>query len=288
VAKDYYKVLGVKKGADDKAIKSAYRRLARQYHPDVTGSDPKATARFRLISEAYEVLSDPAKRRRYDLFGAAGVGSGGGGSANWPPKDFSGFADLFSDLFSGGDKERPRPGADMEMSLKISIQEAYRGTKKTIDPKGLDEGKKKKAPLSVTIPAGVETQSRVRLGGKGRSGQNGGPAGDLYLVIEVEEDERFSRQGADLFTEVSMDLHDAVFGGTVEVPLPTGSARITVPAGTQGGQIFRLKGKGFPDLKGGGHGSLFATVHVKIPRRLNDEALGHLNSFFAALDKSAA
>jgi DnaJ-class molecular chaperone len=291
LAKDYYKVLGVKKGADDKAIKSAYRKLARQYHPDVTGSDPKATARFRQINEAYEVLSDPVKRRRYDLFGAAGVGGGAPGGGNWPPRDFSGFADLFSDLFSGGDKDRPKPGADREMSLKISLKEAYQGARKKVDlGMGGAEGKgsKKSAPLSVSIPAGVESGSRVRLQGKGQAGEMGGPAGDLYLVIEVEDDERFSRQGADLFTEVQIDLSDALFGGSVEVPLPTGNARITIPAGTQGGQIFRLREKGFADLKNGGRGSLYATVHIKIPRHLNEEARAHLTSFFDALKQSAA
>lgn len=328
--RDYYEVLGVARGAAEKDIKAAYRRLARKYHPDVTGEDPKATERFKEISEAYECLSDPAKRRAYDLFGHPRIDSGGFDGF----KDgFTNVADLFNDLFNRKDPSKPEPGVDVEVELPVSFREAFEGTKKPVEaellrpcadcegrgfPEGAKEGpcadcggegkvrmpgpipfrracgtcggsglvperrckkcggsgtRRVKERLMVTVPAGVDTGSRLRLKGRGAVGRNGGPAGDLYVRVAVEPDPRFERDGDDLHTQVRVGLKEALMGGNVEVPLPTGTARMTLPAGTQGGQVFRLRDKGFPKLGGkGGLGDAFVTVQLRIPKTLDDDA----------------
>jgi len=333
VARDYYQALGVTKRATTREIKQAYRRLARRYHPDVTGDDPEATERFKEITEAYEVLSDPQKRRAYDIFGRADGKrtSGGGGEGIFG--DFGDFGSVFEsvrDIFTGSPRA-PAPGADLELDLSISFEEAYRGVKKTIkatlnrpcsacdgkgapkdavgstcpDCKGSGERKSGVLPfarscptcegsgkvqagkckgcsgtgarietdeLSVTVPAGVEDGARLRLKGRGSAGDNRGPSGDLYVRIHVEPDLRFEREGDDIFTSVRIGLHDALLGSSVEVDLPVGTARITIPPGTQGGQAFRLRGKGMKNLKTGQAGDLYAVVNLRVPKQLDDEA----------------
>ena len=327
--RDYYEVLGVPRRAADKDIKAAYRRLARRYHPDVTGDDPRATERFKEISEAYECLSDPSRRRAYDLFGHPASDTGGFDGF----KDgFAGVADLFNDLFHRQDPTRPEPGVDVEVELEVSLREAFEGAKKPLDAellrpcadcqgRGFPEGAKErpcadcagegrvkmpgplplrrscatcqgagvvreqrcrrcggkgtarvKERLMVTVPAGVDDGSRLRLKGRGAAGRNGGPPGDLYVRVVVTPDPRFERDGDDLYTQIRVGLKEALLGGSVEVPLPTGVARMTLPAGTQGGQIFRLKDKGFPRLGGKGHGDAFVTVQVRVPKVLDDDA----------------
>jgi len=304
--KDYYKILGVDKKATDKEIKSAYRKLARKYHPDVNNS-ADAEARFKEINEANEVLSDPEKRSKYDRLGAdwkrwqhQGVDPNdfwsqfATGGAGGPRVQYSNVgdifgggagADVFSDFFNaifggmggaataqqagggfGGFNRAPqsRRGQDLEHEVEISLTEAYLGTVRVVNKDG--------QRLNVKIPAGVKTGSKVRVRGKGGGGAGGGQAGDLYLRIKVAPDPRFERKGDDLYTTVSVDLYTAVLGGEVRVPTLTGDARLKIPAGTQNGQKFRLRGKGMPSLRQKDqHGDLYARIEVRLPAQLTPQ-----------------
>ncbi len=287
--KDYYRILGVDRGADAKEIKRAYRRLARQYHPDVNPGDSRAEEQFKEINEAYEVLSDPEKRRKYDQFGAAWQDWQRRGGR---PDDFdwsrwnapggqrvhvrtvtaedlqdlfggsSPFSDFFSQLFGGfHQQKRPRRGQDLEQEVEISLDEAYHGTTRLLQKDG--------RRLQVKIPPGAATGTRVRMAGEGVPGAAGGPAGDLYLRVRVTPDARFERQGDDLSTTVTVDLYTAVLGGKVQVETPSGPVMLTIPPTTQNGQVFRLRGKGMPRLRHPEqHGDLYARVEVRLPTHL--------------------
>lgn len=329
MARDYYDILGVGRRATEREIKAAYRRLARQYHPDVTGDDKKATDRFKEITEAYEVLSDPKRRRAYDLFGHP---SSNGGGFEFG-EGVQGFYDFVSGVFRGRETTGPAPGVDEEVELEVTLREAFEGAQKTLEvellrpcpdcegtgaPKGATkttcpechgsgkvsapgplpfrrtcsrcEGKGQiyeqkckpcrgrgaravKERLKVTVPAGVDTGSRLRLKGRGTAGDGGGPPGDLYVRVRVAPDERFERDGEDLWTQVRIPVSEALLGGSVDVPLPNGSARMSVPAGTQGGQVFRLRERGFPALGGKKkRGDLLVTVQVRVPKELDEDA----------------
>jgi len=306
--KDYYKILGVERGADEKAIKRAYRKLAVQYHPDKNPGDARAEERFKEINEAYEVLGDPTKRARYDQLGASyqawqrtGGAPGGFDWSQWTtgaPGGMrvevgdlesilgAGFSDFFTSIFGGmggtqasgfGSQAAPR-GRDVEHSLRISLSEAYHGTRRTL----ARDGKQ----LEVTIPPGARTGTRVRLSGQGSRGRS--QSGDLYLVVEVEPDARFERQGDDLHADVQTDLYTALLGGEVTVPTPAGDVALTVPAGSQPGQTFRLKGRGMPQLRSPSvHGDLFARLRVTLPTHLSAEEK-ELLARLAALRKSSA
>jgi curved DNA-binding protein len=254
VARDYYRQLGLARGASDADIKRAYRKLARELHPDVTGDDPSATERFKAITEAYEVLSDPQRRRSYDLFGSRDSPPPGGPGG--PPLDFDGLLDQ---LFPGRrQKKRPEPGTDTERSLRISFVESYAGVTRALDE-----------TLKVVVPAGMDDGARLRVRGKGSRGAHGGPDGDLYVVVHVDAHPTFRRDDVDLLVDVVVPLSTVLLGGSVEIPLPGASAgvKMTVPAGTQGGQVFRLRGKGFPRTPGADvRGDLLTTVQVRIPR----------------------
>jgi curved DNA-binding protein len=255
VARDYYRTLGVDRGASEPDIKRAYRKLARELHPDVTGDDPRATERFKAITEAYEVLSDPQRRRSYDLFGTRDAPPPGGPGG--PPLDFDGVLDQ---LFPGRKKKkRPEPGVDTERSLRIGFVDAYVGVTRALDQ-----------TLKVVVPAGIDDGARLRLKGKGAKGVNGGPDGDLYVVVHVDAHPVFRRDGHDVLVDVVVPLSTVLLGGSVEIPVPDGdktSVKMTLPAGTQGGQVFRLRGRGFARTVGEGtRGDLLATVQVRIPR----------------------
>lgn len=329
-SRDYYKILGVSKGATDAEIKRAYRRLARQLHPDVTGDDPRSTERFKEITEAWEVLSDHRRRRNYDLFG--GPTPGGRPGADAGPNPFAGFADAVADVMRRAQRRNagPEPGIDVERTLPVTLAEAATGCEKVLevdvlrpcaacDGKGwpkdkppetcpecggsgtrggtfplkrtctrcdgtgtlrrytckvcAGEGHKREVDrLKVTVPAGVDNGTRLRLKGRGEAGRHGGGAGDLYVVIEVAADPRFEREGADLHTTLKVGLKEALLGGRAEVPLPDGSAVMTIPSGTQGGQIFRIRGRGMPRLSGGKPGDVLVTVQVRIPKDLSPDA----------------
>jgi curved DNA-binding protein len=298
--KDYYKILGVAKNADEKEIKRAYRRLAREFHPDVNPGDAGAEERFKEINEAYEVLSDSQKRSKYDQFGASwqqyqrmgGDPSGfdwgqwvGGNRPGGTRVDFSGdlgdlfgggaggFSDFFSALFgdmgvrSGGFGRGRRGGRargqDFEQPLRVTLEEAFQGTRRLLEKNG--------RRLEVKIPRGVRTGSRIRMAGEGATGAGGQPAGDLYLKVTVAPHPLFTRKGDDLHREVDLDLYAAVLGG--EVPIDTLDGRVTlkVPPETQSGRVFRLRGKGMPKLRNPAQrGDLYVKLRVRLPEHLNE------------------
>lgn len=299
--KDYYQILGVPRGASEAEIKKAYRRLAKQHHPDVNKGDAAAEERFKGISEAYNVLSDPKQRKQYDMFGEAGFGGGGPGAGpgfggfQWQQAgrpgggqfeygDFGDLGDLFNDLFNmGGVKRRTytqgtgrgasrQPavnGRDTFADIDIGFEEAISGTERKISVKRGDKVEK----LTVKIPAGVDNGSRVRISGKGQPGFGGGKDGDLYLRTHVTPHPEFWREGADIYTEIPITIYDAVLGATIDVPTLTGNAHMKVPTGTAGGQKFRIGGKGAPILgKKGKYGDQYVIVKVVPPKKLNSEA----------------
>ena len=300
MAQDFYEVLGVERSASSKEIQAAYRRLARRYHPDVTGGDKAAEERFKAANEAHEVLSDAEKRAAYDRFGDqwmhadqleqmeqqrgafnpfGGAGRQGGATTfqfggGVPFEESGGFSDAFERLFRGGGGRPAAPsrGADLEHPVQVSLTEAYHSTTRRIQVPAPGGGSR--TQLEVTIPAGVETGSKVRLRGKGQAGINGGPSGDIILVVEVTEDHRFDRRGTALHTEVPVPLTRAVLGGEVEVPTLTGSVLLQIPEATQNGRVFRLNGKGMPVLNAERMGDLFAKVRIVLPEQLSDEERG--------------
>ncbi len=342
--KDYYKTLGAERGADEAALRSAYRKLARQHHPDLNPGDKDAEERFKEVNEAYEVLSDPDKRKLYDRFGEdwqryrdagftgdepAGQTMGGRpGGAGYDPNDFGawysgqqgaqagewtfttggdedgeGFSDFFQTLFGSRGRgragtttttrmSRPRRGQDLDAPVEVTFEEAFKGTTRqlqlqapetcptcggagyvrgaicpTCDGTGVTS---RARTLEVTIPAGVATGSRVRIGGQGGPGDNGGPNGDVYLVVTMRPDARFEREGDDLRVEIDVPVTTAVLGGEALVPTPSGRVALTIPAGTQAGRSFRLRGQGMPRLKGpkGQRGDLFARVRIGVPSEI--------------------
>ena len=348
--RDYYEVLGLAKGASADEIKSAYRKLAMKYHPDRNPDNPEAKEKFTEISEAYEVLSNPEKRQRYDQFGHQGVNFGPGGFDFG--RDFSHFQDVdlndilssffggggggFSSFFGGGrqqhraDPNAPRRGDDMTFRLEIDFDEAVFGSERTIDltlpgqcpecggsgaaagskrvtcktcggrgvviggggffqvrqtcPTCNGEGSVIEKPcrkcrgaghiatpqqISLKIPAGVDSGSRLRLSGKGGGGLRGGENGDLYVLLSVRDSDIFERDGLDLYVSVPVSPVTAALGGEVAVPTPEGEARLKIPAGTPNGKVFRLRGKGVKSLRGGSPGDLDARIVFEVPANLD-------------------
>ncbi len=288
--RDYYQILGVPKDADEKAIKAAYRKLARKYHPDVAENKAEAAAKFKEINEAYEVLSDPDKRRKYDQLGADWQRfqqAGGRGGFDWsryqagPQSGYTryttedlqdlfggqGFSDFFSFLFGGPGQAQEfdygTASQDIEQPIKITLAEAYSGTTRRLRRQG-------GPTIEVKIPAGVDTGSRVRVKGQGIAGRRG-RAGDLWLVVEVEPDSRFARSGDDLRTRVQVPLYTAILGGEVTVPLVQGRAKLKIPPETQSGTEMRLKGQGMPRLGGSGRGDLYVTIDIRLPTKLSEK-----------------
>lgn len=304
--KDYYKILGVDRNAGADEIKRVYRKLARQLHPDVNPDDKEAEARFKDINEAYEVLGDPEKRSKYNQLGSdwqqwqrAGHDPGGfdwsqwfstGGAQQGSPGgvrvEFSdlndilggrGFSDFFNTLFGAGTPRtgqtrsgqarayrRPARGQDLEQIVEISLEEAYLGTSRTLER----DGKR----LEASIPAGAKTGTRVRLAGQGAppATPSGGPAGDLYLKIKVKPHSQFKREDSDLHLETPLDIYTAILGGNIVVKTLGGNVELKIPAGTQSGQLIRLRGKGMPHLKGKGNGDLYVKVVLQTPIELSD------------------
>jgi curved DNA-binding protein len=299
--KDYYKTLGVPKSATTADIKKAYRKLARQYHPDVN-KKPEAEKRFKEINEAHEVLSDPDKRKRYDTVGpeweqfAQSARPGGGGFqyvyTGQPGEtifggDASGFSDFFRTLFgqagnggfAGTDEDlfsrsrtrtrtRARQGEDVEGEVEITLPDAYRGTEQVISIARQDGAPPRR--LTVKIPPGVRDGQRVRLAGQGAPGVNGGPSGDAYLRVRVKPHPFFTRDGDDLRIDLPIALHEVMLGGEVTVPTLKGRVSLRIPPETQNGRTIRLAGQGMPRGTGG-HGDLYATVKVVMPSKLNEQ-----------------
>ncbi|PJF21958.1 MAG: molecular chaperone DnaJ [Phototrophicales bacterium] len=280
---DYYQVLGVSRNATEKEIKSAFRRLAKQYHPDANPNDPTAEERFKQINQAYETLADPTKRQLYDQFGpdyekyaAAGYrpgqgnpfGNQGGNQRVNVEFDNGAFADLFESFFGGfgrkAHKPDSTPGRDIEQRVVITLREAYDGTMRYISK----SGQRKK----VKIPPGADTGTKIRIAGEGEPPMmSGGTPGDLYLIVEVEPDPTFERDGDDLIVDVKVDAFTAMLGGDVEVPTMTRPVRLKLPAGTQSGQKLRISGKGMPRRKGDGYGDLYARIQITVPKSLTPQ-----------------
>ncbi len=311
--KDYYATLGVQKAATAKDIKQAYRKLARKFHPDLNPGDKKAEARFKDINEAYEVLGDPEKRKKYDELGAnwrmyeqaqqagqpgasqqrwtVNVGPGGGFRTidEEEMRRIFGDEDPFSDFFKtffggagveppgrrarGGRAQRVRAGHDLEHELEMTLEDALRGTTRRLSLHHNGETR----TVDVRIPAGVGEGSRVRVAGEGEAGIGGGPAGDLYLRVHMRSHPQFERRGRDLHTRIGVPVTTAVLGGEADVPTLTGGhLRLKIPAGTQNGQVFRLKGQGMPAVgKPDDRGDLFATVDLQVPRQITPEQRRH-------------
>ncbi|MBP3384806.1 MAG: molecular chaperone DnaJ [Firmicutes bacterium] len=347
--RDYYEVLGLKKGADDSEIKRAYRKLAMKYHPDKNPDNKEAEEKFKEINEAYSVLSDPDKKSKYDQFGHAGVdpnaGFGGGGFGGFGGFGGGGFEDIFDmfgGMFGGGGgrqsrrRNGPRKGNDIQKAMTITFEEAAFGVKKEIqinkyvacetcsgtgakpgtskttcstcggtgqvttaqrtpfgtfqssspcpDCGGTGEvnanpcedcggtGKiRKNVKIAVDIPAGVDNDSVVSIKGQGEPGTNGGPNGDLYIVISVKPHKLFERRGNDLWLEIPITFDQAALGDELTVPTLEEKVAYKMPAGTQPGTVFRLKGKGVKSVRSGRKGDLYVTVNLEVPTNLNSK-----------------
>lgn len=336
--RDYYEVLGVERSATVEVIKKSYKKLAIQYHPDRNKDDPDAVEKFKEAAEAYDVLSDPDKRSRYDRFGHAGVkGAGGGGQYRDVDDIFEAFGDLFEGfgLFGGGNRARrggPQRGAHLQTAVTIDLANAATGCDRdvTINRKkactkcggsGSEPGttpetcnycgghgqvvqaqgffriqttcpacrgagkiirhkcgtcfgsgrEDEQITLSVKVPPGVDNGMQLCLRGEGEAGLQGGPRGDLYVDIRVKEHSLFEREGKQLMCRVPITYTQAALGSTVEIPLLKGSDQLEVPAGTQPGEVFRLRGKGMPDPHGGRPGDLHVELQVVVPKKLGDE-----------------
>ncbi len=265
--KDYYEILGVPRQASDKEIKAAYRRLAKKYHPDVNPGDARAEERFKEISEAFAVLSDPDKRATYDRGGHEAFGTDFDPFAGFDFSQFGfgGFGDLF-EMFGGRAARGPRRGSDVEFEVRIPFLDAVRGT--TVDLAIPHSGERPRR-VKVRIPPGIEDGGRVRLPGQGAPGRQGGPSGDAYLRVRVEPHPLFRREGNDLVCEVPIGITRATLGGNVEVPTLDGHATIHVPPGTRSGQRFRLRGRGVPARGTTPAGHLVAVVQIVPPRRVD-------------------
>lgn len=303
---DYYKILGVDKNATEKDIKSAYRKLARQYHPDLNPNDAEANKKFQQINEANEVLSDAEKRKKYDKYGenwqhgeeyekyaqqqqAQGGGrvysgfGGGHGQGFESYEDFGSgdFSDFFQSMFGGaggrssGRQTRYR-GQDYNAELKLNLRDVSESHKQTLTVNGKN--------IRITIPAGVENGQTIKISGHGGPGVNGGPGGDLYITFVVANDPNFRRDGANLYTTTKLDLYTAVLGGEVTIDTLTGKVKIKVAPETQNGTTVKLKGKGMPVYKKEGEfGDLLVTYDIQMPTKLTEKQ----KQLFAELAESA-
>ncbi len=337
--RDYYEVLGVTRTVTEVELKSAYRKLAMQYHPDRNPNNPDAEERFKEVTEAYAILADSEKRSLYDRFGHAGVGTAGGnGGGGFDASAFQDLGDIFGeffgfgDVFGGGGRRRSRVqrGADLREDLTIEFEEAAFGTEKRItvrrhevceechgsgaaagkgptpcrscngrgqvryqqgffsiartcptcqgtghvitDPcqKCKGEGRMlRQRPVDAKIPAGVEDGTRIRFAGGGEAGPNGGPAGDLYIVLHVKHHPFFAREGNDLHCTIPLSVPQAALGAEIQVPTLDGQHTLKIPEGTQPGTTFRVRNKGVHVLNGHGKGDLYIEVRVQIPSKLN-------------------
>jgi molecular chaperone DnaJ len=352
--RDYYEVLGVSREATEVEIKSAYRKLALQYHPDRNPGDHAAEEKFKESAEAYAVLADGDKRHLYDRYGHAGLG--GAATGGFDPTVFTGFEDIlgglgdifgFGDVFGGGRRRGGvQRGADLRYDLEISFDEAAKGTETSIQiPRqeacetcagtGAAAGSKpttcpqchgrgqlryqqgfftvartcgqcrgtgsviakpcptcrgsgreqKERKLTVRVPAGIATGQRLRLTGEGEGGGPGGPPGDLYVVIHVQDHPFFHRDGNDLYAEVPLNFSTVALGGEIRIPTLEGEEPFKVPEGTESGQSFRLRGRGMPDVTGRGRGDLFVTMKVITPKKLTREQKKVLEQLAATLPK---
>ncbi len=294
---DYYKILGLTKNATSEDIKKAYRKLARQHHPDLNPNNPQAVKLFQQINEANEVLSDPEKKKKYDQYGkdwknaeqfeqarkqqqSSGHSGGnpfgnggnpfgdGGGSYYSQGGDEGDFSDFFSSMFGnrggGAGRQTKFKGQDFRASVQVSLSEAYKTHQQTFSVNGKN--------IRITVAAGIENGQEIKIGGHGAPGVNGGPNGDLYITFEVKNDTAFTRKGNDLYKTVPLNLYKAVLGGEEIIDTLSGKVKLTIAPETQNGTKIRLKGKGFPVYrKEGEFGDLYVTYHIQIPTRLSEK-----------------
>ena len=310
MSRDFYSVLGVKRGADEAEIKKAYRKLARKYHPDVNPGDKSAEERFKEIQRAYGVLTDKEQREIYDQVGhdnfERGVRGGGpaggemdyedifrgggpgGRSYTYSSAGGGNMQDVFEQMFrqgfgtdrswSGspfGNQQREqfsRRGRDMQSELSISFMDAYLGKKVRLRDA---EGKE----LEVTIPGGIEDGGKVKLHGKGEQGVNGGPPGDLHVNVHIQPHAYFERRGDNIYLDVPVTFEEAALGAKVEVPTMTGKVQMTIPPGSQGGSELRLRGKGFPHLRGTGRGDQIVRIEIEVPKDIGMRGRDLLREF---------
>ena len=291
--KDYYQILGVPRTATQDDVKKAYRKLARQYHPDNNPGDKQAEAKFKEANEANEVLSDPQKRQKYDALGSqwqqyqrTGGRPGGFDWNQWTTQTQSydvndlndlfgdgGFSDFFMRIFGGAGSGRPGGGSvhrapvrgrDYEQPIEIPLRDAFFGTTLTLQKDG--------QKLEVKVPAGVKTGSKIRMAGQGETGRQGGGAGDLYLAVTVQPDPQFEREDDDLKTEAPVDLYTLILGGEAMVKTLSGQVSMKVPPETQPGRVIRLRGQGMPKLRDPQQrGDLYVKVQAKLPQHLSNE-----------------
>jgi molecular chaperone DnaJ len=347
---DFYELLGVERTADDKQIKSAYRKLAMQYHPDRNPGCTESEAKFKAISVAYDCLKDPQKRAAYDRYGHAAFQNGGpGGGQGFGGAEFTDLGDIFETIFGGafggagpgGARQRPRRGADLRYDMHVSLEEAFHGKDSEIEVEvsvacepcggsGAEPGTSKRTcnlchghgkiraqqgffviekpchnchgtgeiierpcrecrgegrvdkvqRLTVEVPPGVDTGTRIRLGGKGEAGPYGAPAGDLYIFMHVQPHAVFQREGTTLFTRVPISFTTASLGGAIEIPGLDGDvSTIEIPAGIQSGKQLRKRGAGMPVLQGRGRGDLVVEIVVETPTKLSKEQKAILEQF---------
>lgn len=305
--KDYYEVLGVPPTATEKELDRAYRKLARELHPDANPDDPEAGERFKEVTAAYDVLGDAERRKEYDEarrlqasgfrpgpgFGGPGFGGpGDGGPGGFTFRFTEGGADggfdlgdLLGDLFGGGGpashEPRARRGRDLVAGLTLGFEEAVRGTTRTVTL--ADDAGGRERTVRARVPAGVEDGQTIRLPGRGEPGRNGGPAGDLLLRVRVEPHARFGRQGRDLTLTLPVSFPEAALGAEVTVPTLDGPVTLRVPAGTPSGRTFRVRGRGVPAVAGGRAGDLLVTVEVAVPPALTPEQRRAVEALAAAL-----
>jgi len=340
--KDYYSILGVSRNASQEEIKKAFRRLARQYHPDLNPGNKEAEEKFKEINEAYSCLSDPVRRANYDRYGTVEAPTGNG----FGFETYTTFTDIFEDIFEGffGSfgfrKNKPVKGADLRYDLTITLEEAAFGVEKTIKIPRWQECSKCKGSgikpgsepiicsscggtgyirysqgffsvsktcskcggkgriirdpcsdcsgtgkirveheLTIKIPSGVDTGSKLKVSGEGEMGEFGGPRGDLYIFINVREHEFFKREGINLYCSVPISFVKAVFGGQIEVPTLDGNEIIEIPPGTPSGKVFKLKGKGLPRVGGTHRGDQIVNVYIDVPKKLTERQREILEEF---------
>lgn len=365
--RDYYEVLGLKKGASDDEIKKAFKKMARQYHPDLHPDDKECEEKFKEINKAYEILSDPEKRQKYDQFGHAGVDpnyGGGGFTGGFNGGGFGDMGDIFEDIFGGifggGSARRsgrssvnaPRRGGDITANINISFMEACTGKKQDIKINHMEQcsecggtgAKKGTSPqtcpecngsgtvnitqatpfgritntrtctkcggkgkiigspcsrcggtarirveknISVEIPAGIDDGQILRVGGQGDSGLNGGPSGDLNVVISVRPHPIFVRDGYDVHCEIPITYTQAVLGDEITVPTIDGKVKYTIAEGTQTGTVFRLKGKGVKKLRRSDRGDQYVKVNIEVPKNLNKKQKEALKNYEKTMSESS-
>ena len=290
--KDYYSVLGVSRQATPDELKKAFRKLAMKFHPDKNPGDKSAEEKFKEVTEAYDVLSDPKKKQMYDQFGHANFNNQQG----FDPRQTADFNDVFGDFFGeffGADTQpgarfrgRETRGADLRYALTITLEEAATGTEKRISFVRQRGGKEDAAKLSITVPAGVRAGQRLKLRGEGDSPSPHAKPGDLYVIVNFQEHVTFKRKDNDVLLELPISFVDALLGTHVEIPTLTGKAQLAIPSGTHPGQIFRLKGKGFPDIGGYAPGDMLVKVIVDVPSSTNEEERQLLERLRSAANNS--